>query len=219
MHSSARGRCERGIVTLVLMPRQTLLAAALFALSTFALSTSVAAPQTPPTRTDADTPVFRVQVWGYFAKDFTERVSRYYELRRNLQKGLPPLAVTDYPAEIKNAQFALAERIRVARRGARPGEIFTPAIRVEFRKALAREIDANTLAAIMDDNPGRFTHHINDIYHEGRPFSTVPPNVLAVLPRMPEDIQYRFLGRDLILIDTAANVILDRIPCAIQCTD
>ncbi len=33
------------------------------------------------------------------------------------------------------------------------------------------------------------------------------------------DVHYRFLGRELILLDTAANVILDRIPCAIQCTD
>jgi len=179
---------------------------------------SVVYPQTPTTNA-GDTPVFRVQVWGYIVEDFTARVSSYYELRRNLQKGLPVLRVTDYPAEILSTQLALAERIRVARKGARSGEIFTPSIRVEFRKVLSLEVDANTLAAIMDDNPGRFSHHINSIYREGEPFSTMPPNILAALPRLPDDLQYRFLGRDLILLDTAANVILDRIPCAIQCTD
>ena len=57
---------------------------------------------------------------------------------------------------------------------------------------------------------------INGTYPEDKPLSTVPPNILAVLPRLPDDIQYRFLGRHLILLDTRANVILDRIPFAIQ---
>jgi hypothetical protein len=192
---------------------------ALSAATLFVLFASVVYPQTPTTNAGSDTPVFRSQVWGYIAEDFTARMSSYYELRRNLQKGLPTLKVTDDPAEIKSTQLALAERIRAARKGARPGEIFTPAIRVEFRNVLSEEVDANTLAAIMDDNPGKFSHHINGIYREGEPFSTMPANVLAVLPRLPDDIHYRFLGRDLVLLDTAANVILDRIPCAIQCTD
>jgi hypothetical protein len=76
---------------------------------------------------------------------------------------------------------------------------------------------ANTLAAIMDDNPGKISHHINGTYPEGEPFSTMPANILAVLPRLPDDIQYRFLGRHLILYDTRASLILDRIPYAIRC--
>jgi hypothetical protein len=81
---------------------------------------------------------------------------------------------------------------------------------------LLLEIDAKTWAAIMDDNPGKFPVHINGSYRDGKPLSTVPPNILAVLPRLPDDIQYRFLGRHLILFDTRASVILDRIPHAIQ---
>jgi hypothetical protein len=49
--------------------------------------------------------------------------------------------------------------------------------------------------------------------------STVPANVLSVLPELPPDIQYRFLGRHLVLHDTRANVIVDRMRCAIQCRD
>ena len=97
--------------------------------------------------------------------------------------------------------------------------MFTPTISVEFRKALILEMNANTWAAIMDDNPGEFSNQINGTYPDGKPLSTVPPNILAALPRLPDDIQYRFLGRHLILLDTRANVILDRIPYAIQCRD
>ena len=101
----------------------------------------------------------------------------------------------------------------------REGEIFTPTISVEFKKVLLLEMNANTWAAIMDDNPGEFSNQINGTYPEERPLSTVPPNVLAVLPRLPDDIQYRFVGRHLILLDTRASVILDRIPDAITCAD
>jgi hypothetical protein len=175
--------------------------------------------QTPTTKQDRGTPDFRVQVWGYIAADFSTRVWNYSELRSKLEKGLPPLTVTDDPAEIRRAVHALATRIRAARAGAQQGEIFTPTISVEFRKVLLLEMNANTWAAIMDDNPGEFSNQINGTYSEERPLSTVPPNVLAVLPRLPDDIQYRFVGRHLILLDTRASVILDRIPYAIKCAD
>jgi hypothetical protein len=147
------------------------------------------------------------------------RVWGYSELRSKLEKELPPLRVTDDPAEIRRAAHALAKGIRVARAGAHEGKIFTPPISVEFKKLLRLETNAHTCAAIMDDNPGEFSNQINGTYPEDRPLSTVPPNIPAVLPRLPDDIQYRFVGRHLILLDTRASVILDRIPYAITCAN
>jgi hypothetical protein len=180
---------------------------------------SVCYAQPATTNQTRDTPDFTVQVWGYIVADFSARVWDYSELRSELEKGLPPLTVTDDAAEIRRAVHALAKRIRVARAGAKQGDMFTPTISVEFRKALTLEMDANTWAAIMDDNPGEFSNQINGTYPDEKPLSTVPPNILAALPRLPDDIQYRFLGRHLILLDTRANMILDRIPYAIQCRD
>jgi hypothetical protein len=180
---------------------------------------SVGYTQPVTTNQNRETPDIRVQVWGYIVADFSTRVWDYFELRSELAKGLPALGVTDDPAEIRRAIRALAKRIRVARAEAREGDMFTPTISVEFRKALILEMNANTWAAIMDDNPGEFSNQINGTYPEGKSLSTVPPNILAALPRLPEDIQYRFLGRHLILLDTRANLILDRIPYAIQCRD
>jgi hypothetical protein len=126
--------------------------------------------------------------------------------------------VTGDPAELRNRELALAERIRLARTGATEGEFFTPSISLEFRRVLLIQMDADTWHSLMDDNPGEFHHAINDSYPKKRPLSTVPPNILAALPELPDGIQYRFLGRHLVLHDTRANVILDRIPYAIQCT-
>jgi hypothetical protein len=163
-----------------------------------------------------DSPDFKVQVWGDIATDFINRVDSYVELRSELQKGLPPLTVTADPAEITNAERALARRIRDARKKAKRGDIFTPAISNVFRNALLLEMDAKTWRSIMDDNPGALPVRINGTYPDKRPLSTVPANVLAVLPRLPSDVQYRFLGPHLVLFDTKARVILDGVPYAIK---
>jgi hypothetical protein len=179
--------------------------------------TSAASAQTPAPA-DAK-PDFSVEVWGFLAADFSKRVVGYVELRRTLEEGLPRQTVTKDPEALTPPQVALARRIRDARDDADQGDIFTPAISAEFRRVLKRETDAETLKAIMDDNPGEFGHRINGWYPKAMSLSTVPPNILAVLPRLPEDVQYRFLGRHLILYDRRANLILDRLPHAIECDD
>jgi hypothetical protein len=189
------------------------------ALALVACFASVSSAQDPKADQAPDTPRFRVQVWGDIMADFSTRVSAYAELRRDLSQNLPALTVTDDPDEIRSAVGALADRIRAARPKARRGDIFTPAISREFRKALLREMDDHTWAAIVDDNPGEFSKRINGSYPEHRSFSTVPPNILAVLPRLPDDIEYRFLGRHLILLDTRSSLVVDWIPYAIQCAD
>jgi hypothetical protein len=127
--------------------------------------------------------------------------------------------MTDDPANIEKAESDLAGRLRVARPGARRGECFTPPIERELEKALIVEMSASTWAAIMDGNPGDFQQEVNGTYKRSKSVSTVPPNILALLPTLPEGIQYRFVGRHLILHDTRANVIIDRIPYAISCAD
>ena len=81
------------------------------------------------------------------------------------------------------------------------------------------EMTPQTLEAILDDNPGQFSHRINGDYPKRRPLSTMPGTFLAVLPALPDGLEYRFLGHQLILHDTRANVILDRMPCAIECVE
>ena len=176
-------------------------------------------PQTPKSSADPNTPLFKVEVWGDAAVDFRTRVGSYTKLRGELEKGLPVEKVTSDPAEIRMVSRALAERIRKARAKAKQGDIFTPAIRAAFRKALLLEMNPSTWAAVMDDNPGDFSVQINGTYRDGKPFSTVPSSILAALPMLPDEVEYRFLGRHLILFDTRASVILDRIPYAIKCMD
>jgi hypothetical protein len=168
------------------------------------------------TQTNEDTPVFRMQVWGEIVKDFSARIRSYVDLRSEMEKGLPPLTSTSDPAEIRRIVSTLSTRMQTARAKARQGDIFTPAISLQFKKVLGPELNAATREAIGDDNPGEFSSRINRIYPDRRPVSTVPPNILAALPPLPDGIEYRFLGRHLILLDTKSRMIIDRIPYAIQ---
>jgi hypothetical protein len=165
------------------------------------------------------TPDITIHVWGVAAGDFDTRMISYATLRDRLQEGLPPLRITDDPRDIRRAEHALARRIRAARSRAEGGEIFTADIAAAFKDALVLETRPSVCAAILDDNPGHFSYDINDTYPKRRPLSSVPGGILTLLPRLPEDVYYRFLGRELILHDTRANLILDRIPDAIRCYD
>ena len=151
--------------------------------------------------------------------DFNALVLSYFEMRALLQAELPVRRVTDDPDDNIKAERALARRIREARDGAEIGALFTPPISAEFRRIVQERMTPAILAAIMDDNPGMFSHQVNGTYPKRRTLSTMPWAILAVFPALPDGLEYRFLGHDLILHDTRANVILDRITCAIECVE
>jgi hypothetical protein len=39
----------------------------------------------------------------------------------------------------------------------------------------------------------------------------MPPKLLARLPELPDELEYRLMGRHLILRDTKANIIVDAV--------
>ena len=128
----------------------------------------------------------------------------------------PPLKKTDDPAKIRAAQQTLAELIRAARSTAKHGDVLTPDIASYFQRLLRPETkDPGTKAAIKDDNPGTIPFKVNGDYPDKETLSTVPPNVLVTLPKLPDDIEYRFVGKHMILRDARANLIIDYMTNAI----
>ena len=160
---------------------------------------------------------FRVQIWGELSDAFVAQMRGYASLRDELERGLAPREVTDDAAAILARTRALAARMRKARAGAKPGDIFTPAIAEKFRKTLQLLADDKTCASLLDDNPGALPLPINGAYPTHQPLSTMPANVLAALPPLPEDVEYPFAQHVLFLFDTRAGVVVDRMPSAMVC--
>jgi len=179
--------------------------------------------QPAPIRQSAEgaAPDYRVRISGYFdpaeLATFTTRLNSYVNFRASLEPGLPPLRVTTNPDEITHAERALARKIREARAAARQGDIFAPPLQTQIKRMLTIEVDKDTMASITDDNPGAFEFKLNGTYPKDKPVSTMPPNVLQLLPPLAEGLEYRFVGGHLILRDRRANIILDDIPYAILC--
>jgi hypothetical protein len=151
--------------------------------------------------------------------EFKERVDGYVQLRNKADEGAPPLEKTEDVEKIRQAQLTLAERIKAARPGARQGDIFTPAIAAHFKR-LARPPakESGTKEILKEDNPGAIAIRVNERYPDKAPLATVPPAMLDHLPKLPDkqDLEYRFVGRHLVLLDTRARLVIDYVPDAIS---
>ena len=180
---------------------------------------SVTSGQTSP-NPDPSKPDFTMIVQGTFdpstLAEFNRRIQEYAALRRRLETGLPPLKVTTDADEIERFERRLGDRIRRAR-GSRRGQIFSGPMESQVKGMMLARVDPATIAAIMEDGPGEVDIDVNETYAKKHALATMPPNLLLLLPDLPKDLEYRFVGRRLVLRDARANIIIDEIPHAIRC--
>lgn len=147
--------------------------------------------------------------------DFKARIDAYMKVRKEAVKDAPRLKESNDIAQIKAAQDGMAIQIRAARAHAKHGDVFTPEIASHFRRLLNPELkgeDGRDAKAILKDDapaPGSIPFKVNAKYPDGAPVATVPANLLLSLPTLPEPLQYKIVGKHLILLDEDADVIVD----------
>jgi hypothetical protein len=154
-------------------------------------------------------------------KEFLKRVDGYVALHKKLEGTLPPLPRQTDPHQIDRHERALATLIQQARKDARRGDLFYPGMQTLVRRLLvpvfAGQDGAHVRAEIMDnENKGNVVLAPNGRYPDEVPVSTVPPQVLQNLPKLPEELEYRFVRQNLILFDPHAHVIPDWVPQAFK---
>jgi len=144
------------------------------------------------------------------------RLKEYVDLHIKLEGKLPKLPKDATPMQIDKNQRALEKLVRAARATAKPGDIFTPQARPVIIRLLANVFggpDGKQLkASIMDESqadPSAVKLRVNSRYPDTVPLTTVPPQVLQTLPKLTEELEYRFIGDALILLDVHAHVIAD----------
>ena len=154
-------------------------------------------------------------------KPFQERLDAYVKLRKQAAEKVPSLGKKAQPEQIQQHQVALAEAIRKARPDAKPGDILTPDVKPVFHKLLRGTFtgkgSAKMRASVREGNPTTETApgevvpvvEVNAVYPKNAPLSTVPPSLLMKLPKLPKDVEYRFVGRTLVLRDRESNLIID----------
>jgi hypothetical protein len=163
-------------------------------------------------------------VWTAFAEgrtviaDFEERVAAYMQIHKAAEAEMGPLTAKESSKQIDAKMVSLGEGVRAKRANAAQGDVFTPAIAAEFRNLIATGIKhrpKRIRQSIRSGEPVMASLHVNGAYPEGMPLQTMPPTLLESFPRLPAELEYRFVGTTLILRDASANVIVDLIPNAI----
>ena len=157
-------------------------------------------------RLDLLTPPF---VESQALAEFDARIQAYLTLHRRASRSIGPVGLMD-----DEGRF-FAEELRTVIASARPqsrqGDFFTPRVGEAFKA----RIDAALLAGIARP-PARL---YEPLFGEPGPAVNGPfplvlgsvhwPALVNALPPLPAELEYALWGRDLVLVDVPANLVLD----------
>jgi len=143
--------------------------------------------------------------------EFKKRVDGYLELRKAVTQKHPEVRETGNPAKIHEREVNLGKGIAMARANAKAGDLFGP---VSRQLLTIVESDWNSRSpadqkAILSELPKGLMVKVNQPYPPNIPLASVPPRLLAQLPMLPEELEYRLVDRRLLLRDRDANLIVD----------
>jgi hypothetical protein len=155
--------------------------------------------------------------------DFNARLERFVKTQRALLKFSPVSEDEEAtPEQIKARQETLAAQLRVIRKNAKQGDIFTPQVAALFKRLMnpaVQQAPRETKQALQEEDGevAQIWLKVNATWPASEPLTTVPANILARLPQLPPDVDYRVTNkRHLILHDVDANIIVDFIYNAIR---
>jgi len=148
---------------------------------------------------------------------FERALNDYGRMRQRVEGQVPAFEVTADPRTTQAAVAARAAAIRAARADARPGDIFGDGPDVAFGGLIVKALAGCgfRVADLFEDRDdegempaGTPKPEVNEVYPSvwGR---AMWPTVLNALPVLPAFLQYRLAGRDLVLLDADANLVVD----------
>lgn len=154
------------------------------------------------------------------AEAFENRVKDYVKLREGIEEKLPKLSKEAKPEEIEIHKKQLQESVRAARTGAKHGDIFTPDAAAMIRAIIKEEfkgkdrVELRKTVLVEAENKG-IPLRVNYPYPEVKEQLEMPPTLLLKLPPLPKQIRYRFVGRNMLLVDRENGLIIDYMTDAI----
>jgi len=162
---------------------------------------------TPPRQETAET------------KELQSRVDEYLKLRKQAVEHVPKLKIKAEPQELQAHKRGQLEALRTALSGAKQGDILTPAVQRYLKDVIRTEVKGRAGRAVKDStkagNPATegssksVPLEVNAPYPDSAPLSTVPPTLLLRLPTLPKELDFRFVGRHLVLHDVQSGMIVD----------
>lgn len=149
---------------------------------------------------------------GAATLEFQKRIQAYMKIHNEAEGKVPNLKRTDDPVEISSREKALADTIMTLRAGAQPGDIFAKEYQPYFIQIVQDDFKKRSAAdrkALVHELPRGAKVSINTVYPTTLPLITFPATLLRTLPDLPPELEYRIVGRHLLLRDVKANLIVD----------
>ena len=150
---------------------------------------------------------------------FEKQVKEYVQLRDKVKANAPNLSKDSTPEQIHAYRTTLEQSLRTARAGTKRGDLFRPETADFIRRTLKAEFqgkDRQELREqIFETEVKGVVLRVNYPYAQTAEFSEMPATLLAKLPRLPKEVRYRFVGRNMLLVDRDSNVIIDYMPDAL----
>lgn len=150
-------------------------------------------------------------------RGFQLGLERYAATGADVPPALTAPQVTSDPAQILAREQELGILEQAAHAGAQQGQIFDAAAASDIRRIInadfARRQPADR-AALLSEVPAAGLQ-VNQPYPQAEPLATLPALLIAALPPLPPPLEYRFVGFDLVIRDTATNLIVDILPGAV----
>jgi hypothetical protein len=145
--------------------------------------------------------------------DFMKRVNEYVALHNKVESMLQEPSVDGRPEAVVEHQRAFAKLMQKERPHAQAGDIMPKPMRDVVRRLLAsvfRGPNGDQIKrSIVDEYTGNAVLRVNQPYPDNMPFSSVPLSILQGLPKLPDALAYRFVGRRLILLDPHGRLVVD----------
>ena len=142
-----------------------------------------------------------------------QRIDTYMTLRDEAADAAGRVEENRDPEVIVDAMAGLRAEIQARRSAAREGDILggpvAERLRTALRMRLGQDDGAALLARVEAVQPDETDLRVNQRYPRGEPRPSTPNELLEALPRMPSLLSYRFVGRDLLLLDRPAALIVD----------
>lgn len=135
------------------------------------------------------------------------------KLRNRIKEKLPKLSKDSTPEQIESFRKSFEEQMRAARAGVKSGDIFRAGAAAYIRKTLRTEFQGKDRAElrniVFEAETQGVPLRVNYPYPEAKEFTEMPATLLAKLPPLPKEVRYRFVGRNMLLIDRDNNLIID----------
>jgi len=144
---------------------------------------------------------------------FERRVREYAHMREEIEDKTGELPDEATPEQIEAHKLKFQAAVRAARAGAVPGQLFTREAAQHIRAVIAQEFKGRSRAELLEKVSEAETKgvplRVNYPYPESKELIDMPPTLLLKLPQLPKQVKYRFVGRNLLLVDRENGLIVD----------